>query len=438
MKKIVYQGGDYILMQKVNERPVDIADISNAIDKTLFHSIGNKFLDFIFLINSLVISVLMLGGCSTMSPGKISGSGYETILNTKIAPEPIQPVQASKDGQKFEVYYATNRSPRDLNNEKYGYSSDGKVSSVHYGVAHLLIPKVFLEALRPSWVVQQLQKYGIEKTAGEYIALRKLEPLGASQFWGRIETDLLASNSEQHNDMLVFIHGFKNDFMSAAQRAAAIGFYAHIPQTALFSWPSYNRVGYYEADRDAIISSADSIADFLIELHRQVKKRGGKLHVVAHSMGGFGLLQAMYRPKMQDALSHGFGFGQVILAAADVDDTLFERDQEALVRHADHVTVYASSFDDALAASSAVAGLRPRIGSMSEPMIIPNVDTIDVSYVDPTLIGHAYVDCSLAVLSDLNNILGCKDTPKCWSASARNLEKKAFLQGAYWVLNKVP
>jgi esterase/lipase superfamily enzyme len=75
------------------------------------------------------------------------------------------------------------------------------------------------------------------------------------------------------------------------------------------------------------------------------------------------------------------------------------------VRTADRVTLYASSNDEALVLSKKVHGY-PRAGdSGAELIVLPGMDTIDVSTVDTSLLGHSYYGNNLTVLADLFDVL---------------------------------
>jgi esterase/lipase superfamily enzyme len=97
---------------------------------------------------------------------------------------------------------------------------------------------------------------------------------------------------------------------------------------------------------------------------------------------------------------------EIILAAPDVDALIFRRDlAPALVKVASRVTLYASATDEALKFSRRLNGA-PRAGDTGELLVlVPGIDTIDVSEVDTTLLGHAYYGSNTTVLGDLFYLL---------------------------------
>ena len=69
------------------------------------------------------------------------------------------------------------------------------------------------------------------------------------------------------------------------------------------------------------------------------------------------------------------------------------------------ITLYASSNDEALKISKEIHGY-PRAGDSGRNLVVvPGMDTIDVSLVDTSLIGHFYYGSNNTVLSDLVDLL---------------------------------
>jgi esterase/lipase superfamily enzyme len=99
-------------------------------------------------------------------------------------------------------------------------------------------------------------------------------------------------------------------------------------------------------------------------------------------------------------------FAEVILTAPDIDADKFTRDlAPALVSVAGRVTLYASSNDEALIASRKVHGYR-RAGESGDAMVVmPGVDTVDVSEIDTSFIGHSYYGSNSTVLADLFELI---------------------------------
>jgi esterase/lipase superfamily enzyme len=123
-------------------------------------------------------------------------------------------------------------------------------------------------------------------------------------------------------------------------------------------------------------------------------------------------------------------FNQVILAAPDIDADIFkQRIAPAIVTKAKHITLYASSKDLALDASRTFNSGDPRAGDAGENLVVvPGIETIDVSSGDSSLLGHSYYGDNVSVLQDIEDLL--RDQP----ASSRQFLEQVSHHGGltYW------
>jgi esterase/lipase superfamily enzyme len=180
----------------------------------------------------------------------------------------------------------------------------------------------------------------------------------------------------------------------------------------------------YTVDENNVRNSTRHLKHFLTE----IRKRAGasKIHLVAHSMGSRALTAAVELIALETADAGGPVFNELILAAPDIDASEFRQIAKALVPRTDRVTVYVSSKDTALLASQAVhGGEHPRAGQSPPPLLVEDVDTVDVSDVSG---GHAYVSNSDRILGDLGNILAGREL------SPEIARKRALGDRVYWVL----
>ncbi len=76
------------------------------------------------------------------------------------------------------------------------------------------------------------------------------------------------------------------------------------------------------------------------------------VHLVAHSMGNRGLLRALQRLAADAEMRAGVKFGQIFLAAPDVDRDLFLGLARLYPQFSDRTTLYASDGDKAVATSA--------------------------------------------------------------------------------------
>ena len=366
----------------------------------------------------LVVLVLWLTACATPLPGVNStesgvpaGTPERPSMSMpppppppppKTAPSPVT-VTPPPQGEIYPVWYGTNRRPLNAKDESQGYANQ-RDKSVHYGKVFVDIPADFLQSARnESWLKKLFFKGGESS-----LSVRNRVPLSFTNFMADLREEI-GQNAADERFALIYIHGFQTTFDEAAQRAAGIGYQIKSPTTAFFSWPSQGSLAGYEADKNAVEASTDQLAAFIIQVVRE--SGASKVHLIAHSMGNYALMQTMFRPVMQKAIQSGLRFGQIILAAPDVDTGVFVRDAHIYTDVAERVTLYASSKDMALVASRKLAEF-PRAGLLPPAVVVPGIDTLDVSAVNLTFLGHSYVANEIQVLEDMNKLILHGDPPR--------------------------
>lgn len=287
--------------------------------------------------------------------------------------------------------------------EVVDYSRQRNKHGVQYGNLYAEIPKDHLTVTaNPSWLSR------LFPTSEARLGLTKPNELDAQAYIHRLKTEL-SDVDPKERQVLIYLHGFNTTFKEAAQRAASIGYHVKIHSTAFFSWPSQGGMSKYWADKDLADLSTDNIADFIIKTHAE--SGAARVHLIAHSMGNYALLGAMYRPKMQQAIKDGLRFGQVILAAPDVETGRFERDVGLLATIAERVSIYVSDGDRALTLSRNVASGLARAGLRPPVVVIENIDTVDVSSTNLTVLGHAYISQEISVLNDMHHLIRYNTAP---------------------------
>jgi len=170
-----------------------------------------------------------------------------------------------------------------------------------------------------------------------------------------------------------------------------------------YSCPSKGDLDGYPADEETIVWTTSHLKAFLQQGAVQSKAR--TVHLIAHSMGNRALTQALAElgaPTNGTLRAH---FREVILAAPDVDPDIFKQLAGTFHKTADRVTLYASSHDEALAASKRLHEF-PRAGEAGQGLLVmQGIDTIDVSAVDTSFLGHSYSGDNASVISDIQRLL---------------------------------
>lgn len=305
-------------------------------------------------------------------------------------PTPVTAAYTDKE-VSYPVLYGTSRMP---NAARTGYL-DERAPRVHYGRAIVTIPK--------GRMTGSLGENGLftARDTRLSIAPGNIEFHTPDSFMALAKSQLGAAAGAEGSYLLVFIHGYNNSFEDAALRAAQLGFDLNVPPNHMmfFSWAankSYRRYTHDEATADA---SEIHLESFLKTV--QAAAAGRKVHLIAHSMGNRPLLRVIAR--MQLAPGEKKPFGQIILAAPDVDRDVFMHYGHNYLRVAERTTVYLSPFDVAMQLSQDVH-FYPRVGCGSKPQAdIKDIDSI-VSFIPEDFPAHTYVASTLPLLNDVKSL----------------------------------
>ena len=342
----------------------------------------------------------LISGCASLSSG-------ETI------PDRNQVV--------VEVLYATDRKVDNPNRviDYYG----GERGELRYGTCQ---------------VVVNTQKNGITSYADMQLwhldnsyplygetELRQIKELSPDAF-----TDYLSTRLAQTEDKsaLIFIHGFAKKFERAARTTAKLTYelsYQGIP--ILYSWPSNGSPAAYTGDMASMDWSTPHLQQFLDRLSTQHDVE--TIHLIAHSLGNRGLLNALKGLINSSSPVKQWKFGEVILVAPDVDKDIFERDIAPQITQTNsRITLYVSSVDFPLLVSRKL-NLYPRVGdSRDKPPVFSGIETIDASQAISMQMGHTYYRKDPSVLSDLyfliNKRQGADERP--------TLRATDLPEGRYW------
>lgn len=314
------------------------------------------------------------------------------------------------------------------NIEKHGVTYDVDRGTLARGVCEVTVPNSHQrgQVERPS-----LLRFEIHEDQQKHIVLTSATELSADDFMQRLSGTVAASPAR---DMLVFIHGYNVDFESAVQRTAQIAIdlpFEGVP--VCYSWPSQGSLVGYTIDENNVEWTVTHLKEFLLELANE--SGAESINVVAHSMGNRAMTAALQQLQWQRPAESSPLFDRVVLAAPDVDADRFRRDfAPALLDIANQVTLYASSDDQALQASMQVHGY-PRAGDGGANIIVvPGVETIDVSGIDLSLLGHSYYGDNESMLRELYEVIRAR-LP---AAQRNHLISRQSMAGIYWQLAQQP
>ena len=326
----------------------------------------------------------------------ISGIRIDSLSGDIVGGDKISTEQQSVVSAEYSVWYATNRSPVKSRGDIIGFSST-RSEDVYYGKCRIFVPKShkigsvgspFWRRLL-TWTDDRLSLIGIDSSS-------------TVDFWNAIKQQIKTFSTEERH-ATIFIHGYNVSFEEAALRAAQIGFDLSIKTAmAFFSWPSKGTLRGYSADEATIEWSADAIEEFLVKF---VEDSGASaVHVIAHSMGNRGMLSAINAIAKRAEKRTRTTFSQIILAAADVDTGLLQKRYRDYVDLSKRTTLYVSTRDAAVGSSRWLHKF-PRAGLVPPIFIAPGIDTIRVTNVDLTVLGHGYIAQARSVLADMYRLV---------------------------------
>jgi esterase/lipase superfamily enzyme len=199
-------------------------------------------------------------------------------------------------------------------------------------------------------------------------------------------SDLLAQGGG--GDVLIYVHGFKQTFETAALDAAHLADGIKFRgQTMVFSWPSKAGLFDYAYDRDSAMWSRDG---FERVLQSVVTTPGvGRVHIVAHSMGTMLTLESLRQLYARNGDTVTDKIGAVVFASPDIDMDVFSSAVVRIGPLGRKITVVAATNDRALALSGRLAGGMTRVGAAEKAAIEQlGVRVIDASDSGWGIINH--------------------------------------------------
>lgn len=304
--------------------------------------------------------------------------------------------QGPQADAEYRVWYATSRKPLTPAEPSRGFGAQ-RDTRIHHGTCRVFVPRSHkVGSTGSAWWKR------LVTATDDRMRLLAIDTLEEPAFWQQMRNQL-AQCAADDQDAVVFIHGFNVDFQEAALRAAQIGFDLQIRGAmAFYSWASRGDVKMYLADEDAIQLDEAPIADFLCDMAQRTGAR--RVHVIAHSMGNRAVLRAVHQITLQVERRSSVRFGQIILAAADVNALKFQELCQAYRLVSERTTLYVSSRDAAVEVSRRLHDF-PRVGSMPPVTTAPGIDTVNAVNADVSLLGHGYVAEARDVIGDIHALI---------------------------------
>ena len=333
----------------------------------------------------------------------LKNHAIKTAISTLIEKEKLRNSIVKKDisltkkeGRTCTVFYGTNREPNDVSNLQKGYGNE-RADKLHLGSCKVNVPYNREKGELSGSLWQKIKH--LDPSYGD-IELQTLQSYEEEDFWKTIST-LLRAKVNEDKEALVFIHGFNTSFEAAAIRATQISVdLEHQGVTAFFSWASKGKALAYLSDEATVQYSEKHLTKFLTDFAK--KSNAKRIHIIAHSMGNRALLEALNRidrnnPEVQ--------FGQIILAAPDVDTDVFEELSHAYTQHSEQTTLYISTKDKAVGVSKWLHS-HSRAGFSPPVCVVDQINTIEVEdNVNLLELGHGYFAGQTKLLEDMQKLI---------------------------------
>lgn len=304
----------------------------------------------------------------------------------------------SSDRREVDFLFATDRTP--ASGQSFSFAGV-RNSTLAFGAVTVRIPEthqVGKVELPSVWRLFSYEIYREKQNDKKHFSLKRAAFLSERDFDSLIR---------EHNrkSALIFVHGFNNSFENAVYRNAQMLWdlkYDGLP--VLYSWGSKgDGVSDYGFDRDSALFARDGFIKLVQKLQNELQIE--RIDVLAHSMGNLVVIDALSTNALT---AKPVQLDQLVMAAPDIELEGFKKTVPVLKQITKGMTLYASSADKALLASSALQKF-PRAGGVPAdgPVSLPDLDTIDVSKLGDEFLGlnHSTFAENRAVMDDLKLLL---------------------------------
>jgi esterase/lipase superfamily enzyme len=325
--------------------------------------------------------------------------------------------------RRFPLWFGTNRAPVDPSDASRGFGTED-ACRLHLGRCWVSVPASHTLGELGSSLLKRLWDWSDDR-----LKLGRIVIEAEAEYWAGLG-EALRLLAPGKRSAVVLIHGFNVSFRDAALRAAQLGVDLDVPGImAFYSWPSHERMLRfgYQQDATAVQASEPYLVKFLASLANL--DGVDAVHVIAHSMGNQALIRSLERVVDASSRAGRVPFENIVLAAPDVDARVFRQLAWAYARAARRTTLYASSKDRALRASS-IMNDGERAGFSPPLMTYDGIDTVDVTGANLSWLGHGEFAAAREMLDDLKALLVGGLAPE-----ARRLGRRQAEDGRpYWAV----
>lgn len=307
------------------------------------------------LLFPLLVMLSVLTGCV----------GSRTVLNLDAG------ASGDQSGDVVPIFVATNRVRS--GDRSLPYSAE-RSQSLNFAEFDISIPR----NRRPGTVPTANRAADPERV---FTARSYHEIPNRQQFIQQLDQALLQRPAEDR-EILIFVHGYNNNFADSLFRAAQISHDFNVRAVTLhYAWPSAGSLPLYVYDRDSAVVGRGGLAE-TIRIAAQTKAK--RIILVGHSMGAYVVMEALRDLAMSGQGRYLDRLGGVVLAAPDIDLDAFQSQVGDIGTLPRPFVILISRQDRALSISRRIAGGHPRVGSGSDiaRLQAKNITVLDASNLD--------------------------------------------------------
>ena len=208
-------------------------------------------------------------------------------------------------------------------------------------------------------------------------------PFGGDGDMKRALRDALAKLPPKDREILIYVHGFNNNFADSVLRQAQMRHDFGVSGVLLnFAWPSAANPLLYAYDRDSALYSRDGLEKTI-----RIARASGARNVVvaAHSMGSFLTMETLRQMAVAEPGSVARIVDEVFFVSPDIDVDLFRAQASRIGELPDPFIIMSSSRDAALRLSARLTGQQNRLGSVDDAAALAE---LDVTLLDVTALSR--------------------------------------------------
>lgn len=309
------------------------------------------------------------------------------------------------ESRSLDIYVVTNRN---LKSKQFGCSDEHfginleKANKNYYGICRISVPKNHTT----NEILFSPDGKGSTHKFYKIVSEKEIIPETLFDFVKRTK-----------RTPLIFIHGFNVKYQEALLRVSQIAYdLKYQGPVILFTWPSGAGDGFlddtlltktYEQNMYGAKNSVELFKKIISEFYLHEIQ----INIMVHSMGHQVVIPAIEQLglnfKNHLELPEKKIINELIMNAPDFDKDGFIKNVDDVKYVTKRMTLYCSDNDKALVASNKI-NKSERLGSCSN---IDDIDTINVSSIDSTTIGHSYY-ASRDVIADVFQVLLGLDAEK--------------------------